>query len=108
MDVNEKWAALQTMTQEKWNKLRPAERDALRSDGGLTKQLIGCEGWRVEVEDYMTGEKRRFIVSRSTGWIPCHIELKNRMSTCGDSANREYRSVRKLYYARHASQLISK
>jgi hypothetical protein len=105
MDVNEKWAALQTMTQEKWNRLRPAERAELRSDAGLTKQLIGCEGWRVEVEDYMTGEKRRFIVSRSTGWIPCHIEMKTRKSMDGISADREYRSVRKLCVARSGSQI---
>ncbi len=48
----------------------------------LTKQLIGLEGQRVEVVDKW-GEKRRFKVGRSTGWIPIHIELHNSRSTGG-------------------------
>lgn len=49
---------------------------------GLTKQLIGLEGKRVEVVDCYN-EKRRFKVGRSTGWIPCHIELANERSSGG-------------------------
>lgn len=43
----------------------------------LTPQLIGLEGKRVEVVDKY-GERRRFRVGRSTGWIPCHLEIEGR------------------------------
>jgi hypothetical protein len=63
---------LQDMTQAKWNALTPRERDALRDNSQLSGQLIGLEGWRVEVidnaDDTIFGTKpRRFIVGRSTG-----------------------------------------
>jgi hypothetical protein len=86
---------LRNMTQAKWDALSDAERRELRSDAGLTPQLIGLEGWRVEVETTY-GETRRFIVGRSTGWIPCHIELKLATSRGGMAASREYKSVRKI------------
>ena len=90
---------IETMTQDKWDRLSPPERDQLRSDDALTPQLIGLEGWRVEVTtDY--GETRRFIVGRSTGWIPIHIELARRDSSGGIGASREYETVRRLYNAR--------
>jgi len=84
------------MTQAKWDALSPAERDRLRSDVGLTKQLIGLEGWRVEVVSEMTGEKYRFIVGRSSGWVPCHIELCKINSRGGVPASSSYKSVRKV------------
>ena len=90
---------LQGMTQAKWDRLTPEQRDQLRSDAGLTKQLIGLEGWRVEVVT-MWGETMRGIVSRSTGWRPCHILLKRRTSHGGHGAFAEYASVRKLYKVR--------
>lgn len=86
---------LEGMTQEKWNRLSEVERARLRSPVNLTTQLLGKEGCRVEVVT-MSGERRRFIVGRSTGWKPCHIELKNRTSSGGVSAEREYKSVRHL------------
>ncbi len=90
---------LQGMTQEKWNALTPTERVQLRDLGGLSPQLLGLEGWRVEVvTDY--GETRRFIVGRSTGWRPCHIEISRRTAHSGVGAERKYKSVRKLYKAR--------
>lgn len=89
-------STLEGMTQERWNRLSESERKAARDLSGLTPQLIGLEGYRVEVET-VYGEKRRFIVGRSTGWRPCHIELANMRSNGGGSAEREYRSVRKLY-----------
>ncbi len=49
---------------------------------GLTPQLIGLEGKRVKVVDCY-GEKRRFKVGKSTGWIPCHLELHNARSHGG-------------------------
>jgi hypothetical protein len=60
------------MTSEKWNRLTDAEREAIRDYSGLSAQLKGMEGYRVEVTtDY--DETRRFIVGRSTGWRPCHL-----------------------------------
>lgn len=65
----------------------------------LTKQLEGLEGWRVEVETTY-GETRRFIVGRSTGIKPIHLEVKTRRSLGGMGAEKEYIRVTKLYQAR--------
>lgn len=94
MTVNQK-DPLEGMTQEKWGKLSEAERKTLRSVVNLSPQLVGKEGCRVEVMDEH-GERRRFIVGRSTGWKPCHIELKNRTSSGGGAAAKYYKSVRHL------------
>ncbi len=91
--------SLEGMTQNKWTSLTSDQRDNLRSDNGLTPQLVGLEGWRVEVETSY-GETRRFIVGRSTGWVPCHIEIPRRDSSGGIGADKEYASVRRLYEAR--------
>ena len=48
----------------------------------LEAQLIGLEGKRVEVIDKY-GEKRRFWVGRTTGWLPGHIELSKSNSSGG-------------------------
>lgn len=48
----------------------------------LTPQLIGLEDKRVELT-YPTGEKTRFIVGKSTGWIPIHLEIKTKRSNGG-------------------------
>lgn len=48
----------------------------------LTGALRGLEGQRVEVT-YPDGEKRRFWVGKSTGWMPCHLEITNRRSHGG-------------------------
>ena len=45
-----------------------------RSNSCLIPQLIGMEGKRIEVIDCYD-EKRRFYVGKSTGWIPCHLEI---------------------------------
>ena len=55
-----------------------------RSKTQLTPQLIGLEGSRVEVRDSY-GESRRFTVGKSTGFIPCHLELSNCRSDGGCS-----------------------
>ena len=55
-----------------------------RSRIDLTANLIGLEGKRVEVIDCY-GDRRRFIVGRSTGWIPCHLEIKTRRSSGGEA-----------------------
>lgn len=87
------------MTQQIWDAMTPAQKDVERSDAGLTPQLVGLEGWRVEVvTDY--NETRRFIVGRSTGWVPCHLEISRRSARGGGSAEKYYKSVKQLYFAR--------
>ena len=61
----------------------------------LSPQLQGLEGHRVEVVTTY-GETRRFIVGKSTGWMPCHLEIKRRDSSGGGAAEREYAEVRDL------------
>ena len=58
------------------------QRNKLRCPAGLTPQLIGLEGKRVEVVDRY-GQRRRFIVGKSTGWQPCHLEIARRDSSGG-------------------------
>lgn len=90
---------LSGMTQGKWDALSPAEREHVQDLSGLTPQLIGLEGWRVEVTA-QSGKRRRFIVARSTGWRPCHIEMPRRGVYGGFPADSSYLTVRKLYFAR--------
>jgi hypothetical protein len=68
-----------------------------RSKSELVKELIGLEGKRVEVIDKFD-EKRRFYVGKSTGWIPCHLEIKTKRSNGGGSVyGAPFKSVRVLY-----------
>lgn len=87
------------MTQEQWSAMTPAQKDAARSLDSLTPQLVGLEGWRVEVTEEW-GEVSRGIVGRSTGWVPIHILLKTRASSGGYGASRTYKAVRRLYRVR--------
>ena len=80
------------MTQERWQALSQRERDEMQDLSGLTKQLMLYEGCRVEMVDIF-GLTRRFWVSRSSGWRPCHIELKRINSSGGVSADDSYQSV---------------
>lgn len=80
------------MTQAKWDSLSPAERDAIRDYSDLSPQLIGLEGWRVSVIRG-DGTSDRFIVGRSTGWKPCHLEIRRRSSHGGAAADRTYQAV---------------
>ena len=82
-----------------WNGLTAEEKAQQRDFSDLSPQLVGLEGWRVEVITTY-GEKRRFIVGRSTGWKPCHIEVSRRGAFGGPAAYAQYQSVRKLYFAR--------
>lgn len=88
---------LRGMTSDRWAALTEAERVALRDLTGLTGQLVGLEGWRVEVTDEDGAPPRRFYVGRSIGWRPCHLEIARRNSRGGEPAARHYASVRKLY-----------
>ncbi len=65
----------------------------------LSPQLTGLEGHRVEVTDHY-GETRRFIVGKSTGWTPIHLEIKTRRSSGGGACNRTYARVLDLGRAR--------
>jgi hypothetical protein len=71
-----------------------------RSASELTPQLIGLEHSKVEVVHRLgdgAPEKVRFIVGKSTGFIPCHLMLKSRRDTGGESVCLgEIVSVRKL------------
>ena len=87
---------LDGMTNSRWRSLAPGERAAVQSGANLSPQLRGLEGWRVEVVTTY-GETRRFIVGRSTGWVPCHIEILRRDSTGGIGAAKQYASVTRLY-----------
>lgn len=80
------------MTQDEWDAMTPAQRDAIRDLSGLSPQLLGLEGKRVEVT--VRGERYRFIVGRSTGWRPCHIERKTRRSYGGFAASLRYDTVK--------------
>jgi hypothetical protein len=78
-----------------WQGMTSTQRAVYQSQhtGGLSPQLIGKEGMRVEVEDN-DGDVRRFWVGKSTGWAQIHLEVKTTRSMGGDPAAREYRSVR--------------
>ena len=86
---------LRGMTQESWNLLSNVQREAMRDNSHLSPQLIGLEGWRVEAVD-IHGERRRFIVGKSTGWRPCHLEIKTARAACGDPARARYQRVKPL------------
>ena len=89
---------LDGMTQATWSVLTASQRDAIRDNSDLCAQLIGMEGWRVEVIDAEVngGRKRRFIVGKSTGWRPCHLEIWNSRSRGGHPACKRYQSIRKI------------
>jgi hypothetical protein len=77
------WESLSvTERSQAWRSMTEAQKDEHRSLSGLTPELIGLEGWRIEAT-YPDGTKSRFYVSRSTGWRPCHIEVKTRRSFGG-------------------------
>lgn len=58
------------------------QRTGWRSSAELTPKLIGLEGRRVEVRHRWPSTKReemvRFHVGKSTGCIPCHLQIARR------------------------------
>lgn len=88
------------MDHTQWAAMSPAEREKARDNSDLTPALKGLEGWRVEVVD-AEGGRRRFIVGRSTGWRPCHLELHNIRSMGGFPAWKNYQSVRPIRRVRN-------
>jgi len=70
------------------------QRNKLRCPAELTPQLTGLEGKRVEVVD-RNGERRRFIVGKSMGWLPIHLEIARRNSSGGPAVTgAPFQSVR--------------
>jgi hypothetical protein len=71
---------------------RYARKTGKRCEAELIAQLDGFEGKRVEVVD-RHGERRRFWIGKSTGWMPCHLEITRRTS-CGPAVTGEpFKSV---------------
>lgn len=68
------------------------QRTKKRCDIDLEPQLRGLEAKRVEVSQ--GGQRRRFWVGKSTGWMPCHLEIARRNSMGGPAAFGPYESVR--------------
>jgi hypothetical protein len=64
-----------------------------RSQSELTPELIGLEGKRVEVVTEW-GETKRFYVGKSTGYIPCHLEIARSNSTGGPAIIGKIKSVK--------------
>lgn len=56
----------------------------IRCPANLIPQLIGLEGKRVEVTR-PDGDKVRFYVGKSTGWLPIHLERLRSTSRGGGS-----------------------
>ncbi len=94
------WQASTSGTAERYNayvKLMDAGRaSGKRCESDLSPQLVGLEGWRVEVLDDCASKPRRFIVGKSTGWLPCHLEIARANSSGGGPASQHYAQVRKL------------
>lgn len=63
------------------------QKQGFRATCELHPALIGYEGRRVEVT--MHGERVRFQVGRSTGWIPCHLQIHNSRSSGGVEISRD-------------------
>lgn len=55
-----------------------------KSKSDLIPEFIGKEGKRVEVVTSYN-EKQRYIIGKSSGFIPCHLEIKKRNSIGGGS-----------------------
>ncbi len=64
-----------------------------RCPAELCPQLTGLEGKRVEIE-YEDGTTMRFWVGKSTGWMPCHLEIARRNSSGGGQISGPFKSVR--------------
>lgn len=60
------------------------EKTGWRSKSELIPEFIGKEGQRVEVVTSW-GETTRFYIGKSTGFIPCHLEIKKSNSLGGAS-----------------------
>lgn len=60
-----------------------AARSGARCNAELIPQFIGHEGQRVECTLY--GERVRFYIGKSSGWMPSHLEIKTARSSGGNA-----------------------
>lgn len=60
-----------------------AARSDKRCNAELIPQFIGHEGQRVECTLY--GERVRFYIGKSSGWMPSHLEIKTARSSGGSA-----------------------
>ena len=92
------------MTYPEWVALEPSERKQIQdASDTLTPQLRGLEGCLVEVVDVEGREPRRFIVGRSSGWLPVNLECHEEGTLGGDRANWGYHSVQFIARVRDAT-----
>ncbi|WRQ05382.1 hypothetical protein [Xanthomonas phage AhaSv] len=54
-----------------------------RCPAELVPAFIGREGERVECDYY--GERVRFYIGKSTGWMPAHLRIRTRRSSGGEA-----------------------
>ncbi len=66
-----------------------------RSQSELDPKLVGLEGQYVEVVNSV-GEKERFWVGKSGGWVPVHLAILRRNSTGGAAVCGPVKSVKVL------------
>lgn len=64
------------MTQDKWNAMSAAEKEAARDNSGLHPALRGWEGRKVTVSPKREYGRSTFIVGRTTGWRPAHLAMR--------------------------------
>ena len=70
------------------------DKEKVQCEVDLQPQLVGLEGKRVEVIDCY-GDKRRFKVGKSVGFIPLHLELARTDSSGGPAiTGTPFQSVR--------------
>jgi hypothetical protein len=89
-EMNEKFCAKKLGSKSAYKELcrlvkiarRKNELTGWRSQTELYKPFINHEGKRVEVE-FNWGEKERFYIGKSTGFIPCHLIIKKSNSIGG-------------------------
>lgn len=86
--------ALRTLA---WPTLNLTDKLRLRDRSDLSPQLIGLEGWRVEVVT-LDGQNRRFSVGMTDDWQPQHLEHGNTRFRNGRIAQFKYLKVTPLRF----------
>lgn len=65
-----------------------------RSSSELNPKLIGLEGKKIECTYF--GERKRFTVGKSTGFIPCHLILKTSNSHGGEAVLSDSKYIKNI------------
>lgn len=79
------------MTQERWERMTPAERNDIRDTSELNPQMIGKEGRKVRVTPKREYGASTFRVGRSTGWRPIHLAMRGNVSGSSDIIGKDER-----------------